>query len=62
MRTKKQNMDALKHALGDNHARDNTDNDKITNDNFDSSSIDNNDNSKPEFTRESFGLLDNYLY
>ena len=55
-------MDALKHALGDNHARDNTDNDKITNDNFDSSSIDNNDNSKPEFTRESFGLLDNYLY
>ena len=59
---RKKNMDALKHAIGDNHARDNTDNDKITNYNFDSSSENNNDNSKPEFTRETFGLPDNYLY
>ena len=55
MRTTKKNFDALKQALGNNHARNKPNNIVDSNVDFDSSS-------KPAFTPKSFGLPDNYLY
>ena len=53
---RKQNFDALKQALGDNHARDNTDNETIDTDNFIGDTL------NSSFNPKSLGLPDNYLY